>query len=69
MNLYISNLRSMSFIIVCFFLAPYKKTKEVIYSLANLLCFHVQVEMLKKQKDEVMIFHFWKILLLRVLIL
>jgi len=29
----------------------------------------VQVEMLKKQKDEVMIFHFGKILLLRVLIL
>jgi hypothetical protein len=42
------------------------KTEEVTYSLDNLLYFFVQVEMLKRQKDEVMIFHFGKILLLCV---
>jgi len=40
--------------IVCFFLTPDKNERGYI----NLLCFIVQAEMLKKQKDEVMIFHF-----------
>jgi len=50
--------------IVCFFLTPDKNESGYI----NLLCFIVQVEMLKKQKDEVMIFHLGEILLFRFFI-
>jgi hypothetical protein len=55
-DLYISDLSSISSMIVCFFLAPDKNERGYI----NLLCFIVQVEMLKRQKDEVMIFHLGK---------